>query len=145
MKFGEKINGVAYRERDAVYAVVLDAEEKVAIIFQNGKGFLPGGGLKLGEEHITCLKRECIEETGYSLDSQRFIGAAQQFFKSRQGEYIMNNGYFYTGSFGNYVKKPNEEDHELVWIKVDEAEKILLHSSHGWAVKRAIRQDGKRV
>ncbi|KZE66353.1 hypothetical protein AWM68_08290 [Fictibacillus phosphorivorans] len=139
MQFGEKINGVVYRERDAVYAVVLDEEEKAAIIVQNGKGFLPGGGLRIGEKHIACLKRECIEETGYSFSSDRFIGEAQQFFKSRQGEYIMNKGYFYTGNFGEYVKKPVEEDHELVWMEIDEAEKILFHSSHVWAVKKGIK------
>ncbi len=141
MQFGEKINGVAYRERDAVYAIVLDGEKKIAIIVQNRKGFLPGGGLKVGEKHIACLKRECIEETGYSFnpDPDQYIGEAQQYFKSSRGEHILNIGYFYTGSFGEYVKNPVEEDHDLVWMEIEEAERILFHSSHEWAVKRAIQ------
>ncbi|MDM5315982.1 NUDIX domain-containing protein [Fictibacillus sp. b24] len=145
MEFGDKIPDVTYRERDAVYAVVLDEEKKTAIIIQNGKGFLPGGGLKLGEEHITCLKRECIEETGYSFHVSQWVGEAKQYFISSRGEYIMNNGYFYTGSFGDYVKMPVEKDHELVWMEFDKAEKILFHSSHAWAVKKAISKDRERA
>jgi 8-oxo-dGTP diphosphatase len=139
MDFGEVIPGIDYRKRDAVYAVILDVEEeKVAIMVQNGKGFLPGGGKKDLEENESCLMRECIEETGFYIKIERYVGNAKQYFQSRQNEYIMNNGYFYTGSFGEFVKPPVEDDHELVWMGLDEAKRMLFHESHFWAVKKTL-------
>jgi 8-oxo-dGTP diphosphatase len=139
MDFGEVVPGIDYRKRDAVYAVILDAEgEKVAIMVQNGKGFLPGGGMEKSEEHESCLMRECIEETGFNMYIERYIGNAKQYFQSRHNEYIMNNGYFYAGNFGEFVKRPIEDDHALVWMELDEAKRMLFHDSHLWAVKETL-------
>lgn len=138
MDFGEVIPRIEYRKRDAVYAVILNADrKKVAIIVQNGKGFLPGGGMEKAEEQQLCLMRECVEETGFQINIESYIGNAKQYFQSRQHEYIMNNGYFYAGTFGEYVKSPVEEDHELVWMELNEAK--LFHSSHFWAVKKTFK------
>lgn len=137
MEFGKKIPDVYYRRREAVYAVVIEKNKKVAIIVQNGKGFLPGGGLEVGEEHHTALKRECMEETGFIFKLNQYVGQAEQYFQTRQGEYLMNNGYFYTGSFGEFVSQPLDDDHELLWMEIDDAADILFHSSHVWAVKKA--------
>ncbi|MBY6035574.1 NUDIX domain-containing protein [Fictibacillus nanhaiensis] len=138
MKFGDVIPDVPYRRRNAVYAVVFDdKKEKVAVMTVNGKGFLPGGGMNEYEEKEKCLNRECIEETGFSLEIQGYIGQAKQYFQSSKNEYIMNNGYFYTGVFGDFIKVPIDEDHELVYMDLKQAEEILLHRSHIWAVKNA--------
>lgn len=139
MDFGEVIPGIEYRRRDAVYAVILNADRKKAVIMvQNGKGFLPGGGMKKTEEQLSCLMRECVEETGFQINIERYIGNAKQYFQSRQNEYIVNNGYFYAGRFGNYIKPPVEDDHELVWMELDEAKQVLFHSSHFWAVETTL-------
>lgn len=142
MEFGEVLPGAVYRKRDAVYAVIWDGKkEKAAVMVQNGKGFLPGGGMKGSEEKQICLMRECIEETGFLLNVDYFIGNAKQYFLTRTNEYIMNNSYFYSGSFGDYVKPPIEDDHELVWMNLDEAELIIFHESHLWAVKEALLKE----
>jgi 8-oxo-dGTP diphosphatase len=49
----------------------------------------------------------------------------------------MNNGYFYTGSFGEFVSQPVDDDHELLWMEIDDAADISFHSSRVWAVKKA--------
>lgn len=140
MEFGQIIPGITYRKREAVYAVVLDnRKEKAAIILQNGKGFLPGGGVKGTESHEVCLKRECMEETGFLLNIEQFIGNSQHYFQTQKKEYIINDGYFYTGSFGEYVKPPIDLDHELVWMKIDHAVNTLFHRSHAWAVQEALK------
>jgi 8-oxo-dGTP diphosphatase len=84
MEFGKKIPDVYYRRREAVYAVVLEKNKKVAIIVQNGKGFLPGDGLEIAEEHHTALKRECMEETGFIFELNQYVGQAEQYFQTRQ-------------------------------------------------------------
>ncbi|OOE10461.1 NUDIX domain-containing protein, partial [Fictibacillus arsenicus] len=137
MDFGEVIPGIEYRKRDAVYAVILNADrKKVAIIEQNGKGFLPGGGMEKAEEQQLSLMRECVEETGFQINIESYIGNAKQYFQSSQNEYIMNNGYFYAEKFGNYVKSSEEDDHELVWMDFAEAKIMLFHSSYLWAVEK---------
>lgn len=137
MEFGEVIPGIEYRKRDALYAVILNADrKKVAIMVQNGKGFLPGGGMKKAEEQQLALMRECVEETGFQIITESYIGNAKQYFQSRQNEYIMNNGYFYAGKFRNYIKSPVEDDHVLVWMELKEAKQKLFHSSHFWAVEK---------
>jgi 8-oxo-dGTP diphosphatase len=138
LEFGEKLKDVSYRRREAVYAVVIDDHKNIAVIIQNGKGFLPGGGIELGENHNVSLIRECVEETGFTFQMNHFLGNAKQYFKTRQGEHLMNNGYFYTGSFGEYASEPFDQDHELVWMNIDQAEEILFHSSHVWAVKKGL-------
>ncbi|MET3727887.1 8-oxo-dGTP diphosphatase [Fictibacillus halophilus] len=138
MQFGEKMKDVRYRKREAVYAIVVDDNRNIAVIVQNGKGFLPGGGIETGENHIVCLKRECIEETGYTFKMEQFLGNAKQYFRTRQGEHLMNDGYFYTGSFGEYANEPLDQDHKLVWMNIDQAEELLFHSSHVWAVRKGL-------
>lgn len=138
MQFGEKMKDVRYRRREAVYAVVADKSKNIAVMVQNGKGFLPGGGIETGENQIVCLKREIIEETGYTFKMGNFLGNAKQYFRTRQGEHLLNDGYFYTGSFGEYANEPLDQDHELVWMNMDQAEELLFHSSHVWAVKKRL-------
>jgi 8-oxo-dGTP diphosphatase len=138
MEFGEVKPGVAYRARNAVYAVIFNKmKDRVAVMVQNGKGFLPGGGMKDSEKKQFCLMRECIEETGFSLNIGHYIGHAQQYFQTSNNEYFVNKGYFYTGIFGDYVKLPVEDDHELVWMDLNEAKRWLFHQSHSWAVEAA--------
>lgn len=138
LQFGEKMKDVSYRRREAVYAVVADDNKNIAVMVQNGKGFLPGGGIETGENQIVCLKREIIEETGYTFKMGNFLGNAKQYFRTRQGEHLLNDGYFYTGSFGEYANEPLDQDHELVWMNMDQAEELLFHSSHVWAVKKRL-------
>ncbi|MDR7072660.1 NUDIX domain-containing protein [Fictibacillus barbaricus] len=140
MDFGERKPSVSYRIRKAVYAVILDKQtSKVAVMLHNKKGFLPGGGLKKPETLIECLKRECKEETGYTLHIEKYIGSAKQYFQSRQDEYIMNEGSYYAGTFGEFIIQPVDDDHELVWMDIAEAEKTLFHRSHIWAVQEALQ------
>ncbi|MBH0174511.1 NUDIX domain-containing protein [Fictibacillus sp. 23RED33] len=94
-----------------------------------------------GENQIVCLKRECIEETGYTFKMEHFLGNAKQYFRTRQGEHLLNDGYFYSGSFGEYANVPLDQDHELVWMNIDQAEELLFHSSHVWAVKKRLWLD----
>ena len=66
--FGEKKEGVTYKNRYGVYAVIPDANHEKIILVQapNGAWFLPGGEIEAGENHLEALKRELIEELGFS-------------------------------------------------------------------------------
>jgi 8-oxo-dGTP diphosphatase len=141
MYFGEIKPGIHYKNRKASYAVILDKKsEKVAVMIHNNNGFLPGGGVKPQETTVESAERECMEETGYALNIDMDLGNAKQYFRTRQMEYIMNDGYFYTGTFGKKTCKPLDDDHVLEWLNKEEAMQVLLHQSHKWAVQEAFKR-----
>ena len=55
-----------FRPRTAVRAIVFDKDNKIGLLNVTKHGYykLPGGGIKEGEDKITALKRECLEEIG---------------------------------------------------------------------------------
>ncbi|MFZ2483113.1 MAG: NUDIX domain-containing protein, partial [Streptococcus parauberis] len=69
-KFGEKIEEKNYKSRYGVYAVIPNSDKTEVILVQapNGAWFLPGGEIEEGENHLTALERELIEELGFSAE-----------------------------------------------------------------------------
>ena len=63
--FGIKEN-VNYTDRVGVYLVPMK-EGKIGVVETSKGYFLLGGGLDSGENHEECLKRECLEEIGYTV------------------------------------------------------------------------------
>ena len=59
----ENIN---YTKRKAAYVIVEQEDGKIAILKHN-ETFLIGGGIEPGENAEETIKRECFEETGYTL------------------------------------------------------------------------------
>ena len=98
--FGEKKEGVTYKNRYGVYAVIPDANHEKIILVQapNGAWFLPGGEIEEGENHLEALKRELIEELGFTAEIGIYYGQADEYFYSSGlfcGKYRC---YFYSGS-----------------------------------------------
>ena len=82
--FGEKKEGVSYKTRYGVYAVIPDSAKEKIILVQapNGAWFLPGGEIEVGEDHFEALKRELIEELGFTAEIGQYYGQADEYFYS---------------------------------------------------------------
>ena len=96
--FGEKKEGVTYKNRYGVYAVIPDANHEKIILVQapNGAWFLPGGEIEEGENHLEALKRELIEELGFTAEIGTYYGQADEYFYSRHRDtYYYNPAYLY--------------------------------------------------
>ncbi|WP_043933222.1 NUDIX hydrolase [Bacillus sp. EB01] len=139
--FGEKIEGEEYLERPAVYGLMFNSTKaKIGLVECGGKYFLPGGGLEGSETHEECLKRENLEDLGIQSEIGPFIGRAQRYFVSTLDEtYYLSDGYFYLCEAGEKVQMPTEEDHNLVWMKPEEAINSLFHEHQSWAVSEALK------
>ena len=137
--FGEKIDGIEYRDRIGVYGICFNKEGKVGTIKKIDKYFLPGGGVEMNENYEQCLKRELIEETGYEIEIKDYIGEAILYHQSRTKRYLRGIGYFYVIDLLSLTDKKIEEDHELVWLESEECIKLLLLEYHSWAVKQAVK------
>ncbi len=112
-QFGERLAGQIYTYRPGAYAVVFDADQRIAVVKnRDGYYYLLGGGIEPNETMEEALHREVLEESGY--------------------------GHFYAASFGQRLRQPVDDHHVLVWLTAEEAMKQLCRESQAWAVRQAI-------
>lgn len=136
--FGEKKEGVAYVNRYGVYAVIPDEKKEKIILVQapNGAWFLPGGEIEKGEDQLTALSRELIEELGFTAQIGRYYGQADEYFYSRHRDtHFYNPAYIYEVVAFEESQKPLEDFNNLAWFPVDEALNKLKRGSHKWGIE----------
>lgn len=136
--FGEKDSTKPYKERYGVYAIIpnKNADQIILVQAPNGSWFLPGGEIEEGENHLTALERELIEELGFKAQVGYYYGQADEYFYSRQRDtYYHNPAYLYEVTTYDILDKPLEDFNELAWFPVEEAIQKLKRGSHQWGVK----------
>lgn len=95
-----------------------------------------GGGLEKDESHEECLKREFIEESGYTIEKIKELCTIDCFWLAG-GEWPMESlANFYVLTLSDNSITPTEEGHEPVWVPIEEVESLLPLPYH----KEAIRQ-----
>ncbi|QTM98973.1 NUDIX domain-containing protein [Sediminibacillus dalangtanensis] len=135
-QFGRKERDKQYHFRPGVYGLLINEENSLAVIeTEDGKFFLPGGGIEAGETHQECLKREAIEEMGMEIEVGPFIGSARQYFYStNQYKYMLSEGHFYLCYQARLLGEPSEPGHYLRWFSLAKATEHLFHEYQVWAV-----------
>ena len=137
--FGEKKNGVHYTNRYGVYAVIPDEKLEKIVLVQapNGAWFLPGGEIEEGENHLSALERELIEELGFTAKIGQYFGQADEYFYSNYRQtYYYNPGYFYVANGWQQMAEPTEKTNTIWWVAPQEAIEKLKRGSHKWAVEK---------
>lgn len=135
--FGEKLDNVDYKVRYGVYAVIPNATKDQIILVQapNGSWFLPGGEIEEGEDRFSALKRELIEELGFSAELGYYYGQADEYFYSRHRDtYFYNPAYIYEVTHYEQLGAPLEDFNNLAWFSIEEAILKLKRGSHKWGV-----------
>ena len=57
--------------------------------------FLPGGGMEGTETKDECLHRELLEELGWAIEINQYIGNAMRYFYAeKEDTYYLNDGFF---------------------------------------------------
>jgi 8-oxo-dGTP pyrophosphatase MutT (NUDIX family) len=90
--------GAKVIHREAVRGIALDKNLILMIHTKNQDYKFPGGGIEAGENHLTALKREFIEETGYLIsDEIEFAGTIteQKKDKFEQNAYFCMKSHYY--------------------------------------------------
>ncbi|MFM2424015.1 MAG: hypothetical protein RLZZ70_404 [Candidatus Parcubacteria bacterium] len=121
---------LAYKLREAVRAIVFDADKKVALLKVSRDSYfkLPGGGVEEGEDFETALKRECLEEIGCEIMNVSPLGYTEEYWKEDTEKQI---SYCYLAELNGQKGIPDltqsEKDRgfETVWMTVGEAITIL--------------------
>jgi len=116
--------------RQAVRAVIYEDNRLLMIYNKKGDYKFPGGGVELGEDHITSLAREVLEESGYIIQGQiNKLGTVierrvDQLDRSRLFE--MTSDY-YSCQVGSAQVQQKLDAYEAalemkpVWVTIDEA------------------------
>ncbi len=95
-----------------------------------------GGGIEQCETHEDCLKREFLEESGYTIESIDELCVVDCFWLAG-GEWPMESlANFYVVKLSKKAEIPTEDGHEPVWVPIDEVENLLPLPYH----KEGIRQ-----
>lgn len=136
--FGTKEENVDYVNRYGVYAVIPNPEQDKIILVQapNGAWFLPGGEIEAGEDQLTALERELIEELGFTAQIGRYYGQADEYFySSHRDTHYYNPAYIYEVTSFTQAQKPLEDFNNLAWFPVEEAIAKLKRGSHKWGIQ----------
>jgi 8-oxo-dGTP diphosphatase len=133
------MEGRAYVRRPSAYALVRNVEGELAVVRTPHGCFLPGGGMEPDETPQQTVEREAREECGFVLKPGAVTGKAIQFvYSTEEEEYFEKICEFVNAELVGTVASA-EEDHELVWLSLDQAFASLSHESHRWAVRCAGR------
>lgn len=136
-EFGERSADTLYHPRPGAYAVIFDAERRVAVVRTPEGVGLPGGGANPGEAPEETLSREVREECGHAVAGLSRLGETIQFvFVPEEQRHFRKHGVFFVAGFGPRLPEPPEPGHELLWLTPSEAIAQLSTESHAWVVER---------
>lgn len=140
LSFGEKIDGVQYKDLPCARGIFRNAKGEFGFVNVNGQYFLVGGGIEAGETPEQAVVREFKEEIGADVSVGKKIGeAADYLFSSRENMYFRKIQTFFVVQMVGEIKKGIEENHELVWATIEEAEPFILQKSQAWAVRQTLK------
>ncbi len=132
--FGTKENA-EYYHREGAY--LIPCRGGLIGVVRTPKGyFFLGGGLKEGESHMDCLKRECLEEAGcLPLVTGRLCSAETYTHHGILGYFHPIQTYYY-GGLEESPSVPTEDDHLLCWMPYDQLRGNMYLEMQNWALEQ---------
>ena len=117
---------IKYTERKCAYAIIYDDQDNIAIA-NDGKYFFFGGGTEENETALQTLKREILEETGYTLKEVFPLESLISYeYNSSRGN-LKIVATIYTAKFDKKITEPIEKDHQILWGKPEKFIDIMYH------------------
>ncbi len=136
--FGQR-ESLPYIDRPGAYLIPIRAGK--AAVVRTPKGyFLLGGGLDDAESHADCIRRECLEETGCEATVGLCIGSAETYCVHAELGPFHPIQTYYAGEISGPVQVPQERDHQLVWVPVEELRGRMYLPMQAWALEMALRE-----
>ncbi len=112
--------------RQAARAVVFDDQKNVALLYVSKKGYykIPGGGLEPGEDVMTALIRECLEECGCTVAIDGEVGMTIEY---RTKYNVKQESFCYlahvVGPKGTpqFTEEELADGFQILWVPLNEA------------------------
>ncbi len=135
--FGEREPGAEYVDRPGSYVILRDEAGRLATAKTSDGVFLPGGGKRQSESAADAAIRETREEIGLAIRIVRHIGAADELIHAAsEGAHYRKRCEFFAAELATNEPGAGEVDHQLDWLDEADAERLLSHGSHRWAVRQ---------
>ena len=133
-QFGTRAPGQHYVSRPSAYVVLRDPSDRIAVVRTPIGVFLPGGGQHPLETPEQAAIRETREECGLVIEIVGRIGVADQYVYSEpEDTFFAKRSTFLRAA--RVASAPSAEaDHTLHWVAERDAEQLLTHPSHRWAI-----------
>ena len=130
---------VNYIDRVGVY-LVLVKDGKVGVVKTSKGYFWLGGGLDSGERHEECIKRECLEEVGYTVSVGNKVCSAEMYCEHPSLGYFHPIQTYYVGELLEKVDAPLEDDHEFMWVDYNELVDSMYLEMQSWALEQCMKE-----
>lgn len=146
MKYvGQKDENVEYRKRPGAYAIIVNKNDDkigiVKVITDEGvENFYLGGGIEEGETKLEALKREMVEEAGYSIKNIEELGEVGEFIFVEDKGYIEVIASVYIAEFDQKIAEPIEKDHNVIWVKPEEYIDKMFREWQRYIMKKFIEK-----
>jgi kynurenine formamidase len=137
LRFGQALPDRSYRPRPGAYALVFDQQGRVALVFEDGAWYLPGGGIDGQETPEQALEREVREECSCAVLIHGALAEALEFVESPAGEHFEVHARFFRAQFVG----PSTAS----WHEVDTALGLLRRPGHAWAIEVALGRASVRL
>ena len=124
-RYGESVNpAMRYRRRPGVYVILWRGGEILTTHQADPKPEfqLPGGGIDPGEHPLPALRREVIEETGWTVGALRHFGTFRRFtYMPEYDLWAEKLCTIYVGRPARQIGPPTEPGHTAVWMPAEVA------------------------
>ena len=144
IRIGNKVEGVIYTKRSASYVIIERKEDKKIAIATEGKTyFFLGGGIENKETEIEALKREVMEEAGYSIKNVKYFDKVTAWAHGGKRGPLDVTATFYIANFDKKITEPIEKDHRVLWVSPREYKDKLFHEYQRYILEDYISQKGE--
>ena len=145
-RYGEAVQtGQKYIRRPGVYGVLLRGRE-VLLTFQEEplpEYQLPGGGIDKGEAPIAALHREVFEETGWHINTPRWLGTYRRFtYMPDYDLWAEKVCTIFLARPTLQMGPPSEAGHTAIWAGAQAAVDLLDNVGDRSMLIYALRQAG---
>lgn len=142
MKYiGIKEENIEYIKRPGTYAIIINKnDDKIGIVTDGKDYFYLGGGIEKGETKLEALKRELIEEAGYSIKNIREFEEVGSYIFSDDKGYLEVIASVYIAEFDERIAEPVEKDHSVLWVKPEEYVDKMFREWQRYIMERFIEK-----
>lgn len=110
--------------------IIFNDDGEIAILYMKNKNVykLIGGGIENNENPQDAFKREVLEETGYKVEIDEYIGTIDEFKSQtnfKQTSYIFTSHIIENIGNTKFTEMEIESGPELLWVNIDNAIELI--------------------